>query len=59
LGPTWWAIEGRFYGVDLTPSHAAAANALAADLGLANVVFALADLRDFATGRPERGPATA
>jgi len=51
--------EGRFYGVDLNPSHVAAANAMAADLGLANVVFALADLCDFAAGRPERGPVAA
>lgn len=51
--------EGRFYGVDLNPSHVAEAKALATDLGLANVVFALADLCDFAAGRPQRGPASA
>lgn len=49
--------EGQFYGVDLNPSHVAGATARAADLGLANVRFARADLRSFAAGRPRRGPA--
>lgn len=51
--------EGRFYGVDLNPSHVAQATALAADLGVVNVVFALADLCDFTAGRPDHGPAAA
>lgn len=48
--------EGRFYGIDLNPSHVASATALAAELGLGNVRFAVADLRAFAAGKPERGP---
>ena len=49
--------EGRFYGVDLNPSHVAEASALAAELGLANVSFAAMDLCAFASGTPQRGPA--
>lgn len=48
--------EGRFYGVDLNPSHVAGATAQAAQLGLGNIAFAVADLRSFAAGRPQRGP---
>jgi len=46
----------QFYGVDLNPTHIAAAQTKAEALGLGNVHFALADLTTFAAGRPGTGP---
>jgi len=46
----------RFYGLDLNPTHIAAAQAKAEALGLSNVHFALADLTTFAAGLPGTGP---
>ena len=48
--------EAQFYGVDLHPSHVAQARQRAKDLGLTNVQFAQADLRDFASGSPDSWP---
>ncbi len=39
--------EARLFGVDLSPAHIARAAALAGDLGLANVTFAVGDLATF------------
>ncbi|MFO0076861.1 MAG: class I SAM-dependent methyltransferase [Cyanobacteriota bacterium] len=49
--------EAHFYGIDLHPSHVAEAEALARQLDLANVSFAVADLTSFRQGRPPSGPA--
>ncbi|MFY8149293.1 MAG: class I SAM-dependent methyltransferase [Prochlorococcaceae cyanobacterium] len=48
--------EAQFFGIDFHPGHVAMASTRARELGLGNVHFALADLRDFSEGRPERGP---
>lgn len=48
--------EASFYGVDLNPTHIAAATTRAEQLGLSNVQFALADLTAFAGGLPSSGP---
>lgn len=48
--------EASFYGIDLNPTHIAAANTRAEQLGLGNVHFALADLTAFAGGLPTQGP---
>ncbi|MBD2718873.1 methyltransferase regulatory domain-containing protein [Synechococcus sp. FACHB-909] len=48
--------EASFYGVDLNPTHIAAATTKAQELGLSNVHFALADLTAFAGGLPSSGP---
>ncbi|WP_216918763.1 class I SAM-dependent methyltransferase [Synechococcus sp. CCAP 1479/9] len=48
--------EASFYGVDLNPTHIAAATTKAQELGLTNAHFALADLTAFAGGLPSRGP---
>ncbi|MFN5163030.1 MAG: class I SAM-dependent methyltransferase, partial [Cyanobacteriota bacterium] len=49
--------EAHFYGIYLHPGHVAEAEALARQLDLANVSFAVADLTSFRQGRPPSGPA--
>ncbi|MCT0224859.1 class I SAM-dependent methyltransferase [Synechococcus sp. CS-1328] len=48
--------EAQFFGIDFHPSHVALATTRARELGLGNVQFATADLREFAEGLPARGP---
>ncbi|QPN58962.1 methyltransferase regulatory domain-containing protein [Synechococcus sp. CBW1002] len=48
--------DAQFFGIDFHPSHVARATTQARELGLSNVQFAVADLRDFTEGPPDRGP---